>query len=113
MNEDESIRAYVQRVTESLVGIRNYGGTYDEDEFIAKILRSLTPTYKFKAMSIQETIPLTPNLSREMLIAKLTAFEAVELGEVAPKVESAFRGSTQESICTSEHKKRRLERRAW
>lgn len=56
MNEDERIRAYLQRVIEVVVGIKNCGGTSDEEEVIAKILKSLTPAYKFKSMC--STLPL-------------------------------------------------------
>lgn len=65
MKDDESIRDYVQRVTKVVVGIINCGGTYDE-EVIAKILRSLKPAYKTKALTIQETITLTTNQKRDV-----------------------------------------------
>ena len=52
MREDESIRAYSQRVNEVVVGIKNCGGTYTNKEVMVKIIRSVTPAFKAKAQMI-------------------------------------------------------------
>jgi hypothetical protein len=64
---------------EVVTGSRNYGGTFTEEEVIKKILRSMMPTYKTKVQAIEEIIQLTKDFNKEMLIAKLTTFETMEL----------------------------------
>ena len=46
MMEDESIRSYIGRISENVVGIRSHGGTKLDDEVIWKILKSLAPPFK-------------------------------------------------------------------
>jgi hypothetical protein len=69
----------VHRLTEVVAGIRNFRGTFTEDEVIRKILRSLMLAYKTKVQAIEDIIPLTKYFNREMLISKLTTFETIEL----------------------------------
>ena len=93
MKEDESIRAYSQRVNEVVACIKNCGGTYTDKEVMAKIIRSVTPTFKVKAQMIQETIPMIKDFTKEKLITKLSTYEATEFGDTAPKEESAFKAT--------------------
>ena len=46
MMEDESVRSYVGRISEIVVGIRSHGGTKSDDELIWKIFKILTPPFK-------------------------------------------------------------------
>ena len=46
MMKDESIRSYIGRISEIVVGIRSHGGTKYEDAVMWKILKSLTPPFK-------------------------------------------------------------------
>ena len=46
MMEDESIRTYVGRISEIVVGIKGCGGKKEYDEIIWKILKTLTPPFK-------------------------------------------------------------------
>ena len=46
MMEDESVRSYIGRISEIVVGIRSHGGTKLDDEVIWKILKILTPPIK-------------------------------------------------------------------
>ena len=84
MREDESIRAYSQRVNEVVASIKNCGGTYTYKEVIAKIIRSITPAFKVKPQMIQETILIIKDFTKERLITKLSTYEATEFGDVAP-----------------------------
>lgn len=114
MQDDENVRAYVQRVTEVVTRIRNSRGTYTEEEVIAKILRSLTPVYNEKVQVVEEVIPITLNFNKEMLIAKLTTFETIELQEALPKVETTFKATVHKDfIQPCEHQQRQQTCRAW
>ena len=44
MMEDESIRSYIGRISEIVVGIKSCNGSKDEDEIIWKILKNLATT---------------------------------------------------------------------
>ena len=46
MMEDESVRTYIGRILEITIGIISQGGTKKNDEFIWKILKTLTPPFK-------------------------------------------------------------------
>ena len=46
MMEDESIRSYIGRISEMVVGIQSHGGTREDDEVIWKILKIMTPRFK-------------------------------------------------------------------
>ena len=49
MGEDENITYFMQRVNELVCSIRCAGGTLEELEIVAKVIRSLPTTYKHKA----------------------------------------------------------------
>lgn len=42
---------------------------------------------------IQETIPMIKDFTKEKLITKLSTYEAIEFGDVAPKEESIFKAT--------------------
>ena len=46
MMEDESIRSFIGKISEIVVGITSLDGTKFDDEVIWKILKILTPPFK-------------------------------------------------------------------
>ena len=46
MTEDESIRRYIGKISEIVVGIKSHGGNKLDDELIWKILKILSPPFK-------------------------------------------------------------------
>ena len=73
MMEDESIRSYVWRIPEIVVGITSHDGNKFDIEVILKILKSLTPTFKSVAQMIQLMIPCTTNFTTETFLGRLEA----------------------------------------
>lgn len=59
-------------------------------EILAKILRSLPPTYKHKVATIEQ-IKTIIKMKRGMLLYKLYTFEMTKFGDALPKVETAFK----------------------
>lgn len=92
MGDDENIHPYVPKVNELVLSIRNASGKIEEDEIIAKVLRSLPPSYKHQVISIDE-IPSVTTVTRDMLVGKLVAFELSEFGESRGKSETTFKVS--------------------
>ncbi|GLJ49492.1 hypothetical protein SUGI_1048620 [Cryptomeria japonica] len=43
MGDDENIHSYMAKVNELVLGIRCVGGKIEEDEIVAKVLRSFPP----------------------------------------------------------------------
>ena len=93
MGDDENITTFMQRVNELVCGIRCAGGWLEELEIVAKVLRSFPVAYKFKDTTTEELHTLT-NVTRDMLIGKLTTFELSEFGDALPKIESVFKVTT-------------------
>ena len=89
--EDESVRRYVGRIFEIVVGITYLDGTKSKDEVIQKILKILTPPFKTVAQMIQLMIPYTTNFTKETLLGRLeaTEFDLKQYGELT-KVETTF-----------------------
>ena len=52
--EDESIRAYIGRISEITAGIKAQGGTKDDDEVIWRILKTLNTT--IQVSSLDDTV---------------------------------------------------------
>lgn len=90
MGEDENITSFILKVTKLVCGIRCVSGVLEETKFVFKVIRSLLPSYKHKASTIDEIWTIT-NVTRDMLIGKLTAFELSEFGDSLPKTKSAFK----------------------
>ena len=86
MQEDDSVRSYVERITKFVTCIKSFVGTISEDEVCYKILRSLTLTYDNKVNALEEAIPFIKDFNRETLIAKLQAFETSRLRDNFPKL---------------------------
>ena len=63
--EDESVRTYVGRISEIIVGIKSQGGTKEDDEVIWKILKTLTPPFKLVVQMIQLLISSTQDFTKE------------------------------------------------
>ncbi|GLJ42405.1 hypothetical protein SUGI_0878460 [Cryptomeria japonica] len=93
MGDDENIHSFMAKVNELVLGIRCAGGTNEEDEIVAKVLRSLSPSYKHKVIAIDEIQSVTI-VTRDVLVEKLTAFELSKFGESNRKSEITFREST-------------------
>lgn len=93
MGDDENVTTFMQRVNELVCGIRGASGKLEESEVVAKVLRSFPAAYKVKATAIEELQTIT-NVTRDMLVGKLTAFELSEFGDALPKVESKFKATT-------------------
>ena len=91
MMEDESVRSYVGRISEIVVGITSHDGKKYNDEVIWKILKSMTPPFKSVAQMIQLMIPCTANFTKETFFGRLEAaeFYLKQSGELA-KVETTF-----------------------
>jgi len=92
MSEDENITSYMKKVNELVCGIRCAGGVLDEDEIVAKVLRSLPPTYKHKVTAIKEIKSLT-TITRDQLVGKISTFKLAKFGDALPKTESAFKAN--------------------
>lgn len=92
MGKDENITSFMQKVNEFLLNIKCVGGVLEEFEIVAKVLISLSPTYKHKATAIEEIETVT-DVTRDMFIGKLVAFELREFGEAPPKFESAVKST--------------------
>ena len=75
MMEDESLRSYIGRIFEIVVGITSLGGEKYDDEVIQKILKSLTPPFKTITQMIQLMIPYTENFTKETLLGRLEVAE--------------------------------------
>ena len=75
MMEDESIRSYVGRIFDIVVGIKSHGGTKLYDEVIWRILKSLTPPLKTITQVIQLMIPCTKNFTKEIFLGRFKAAE--------------------------------------
>lgn len=53
MGEDENITSFMQKVNELVLNIRCVGGVLEESNIVAKVLRSLPPSYKHKVVAIE------------------------------------------------------------
>jgi hypothetical protein len=95
MNEDEKIVLYMQRVNELVCNIRCVSGELDEVDIIAKVLRSLPTSYKHKVSTIEE-IWMVTNVTKDMLVGNLIAFELSDFGDSFPKSEFAFKATFSE-----------------
>ncbi|GLJ49345.1 hypothetical protein SUGI_1043470 [Cryptomeria japonica] len=82
-------------MNELVLGIRSVGGKIEEDEIVAKVLRSLSP-YKHKVATIDEIWSVT-TVTRDVFIGKLAAFELSEFGKSHGKSETTFKASTSVS----------------
>ena len=71
MMQDKSVRNYIGRILEIIVGIQSHGGTNEEYEAIWKILKILTPPFKKVAQMIQLLIPCTKDFIKETLLGRL------------------------------------------
>lgn len=89
---DENITSFIDKVNELVMKIRCVGGTLEEDEISAKVLRSFPPAYKPKVVAI-DGIQSVTTITRDMLVGKLVAFELSEFGESHGKTEIAFKAS--------------------
>lgn len=89
MGEDENIISLMLKVNELVCNIRCAGGKLEESE-IAKVIRSLLASYKHKVPTIEEIRTMT-DVTKDMLIGKLSTFELSEFGDYVPKVGSAFK----------------------
>ena len=75
MMEDESIRTYIGRISKITIGIKAQGGTDDDEEFIWKILKTLTPPFKSAVQMIQLFISCTKEFTKETLLGRLEVVE--------------------------------------
>ena len=73
MMEDESIRTYIGRILETIVGIKTQGGTKEDDEVKWKILKTLTPPFKLAVQMIQLLISCTKYFTKDTLLGRLEA----------------------------------------
>ena len=73
--EDESIRTYVGRISEIIVGIRSQGRTKEDDEVIWKILKSLIPFFKSVVQMIQLLISCTKDFTKKILFGRIEVVE--------------------------------------
>lgn len=89
MRKDEIITSYMQKMNELVCNIRYVGGKLKESKIVAKVFKSL---YKHKVVAIEE-IKTVIEVTRDMLIGKLSSFEMSEFGDSLPKVESAFKAT--------------------
>ncbi|GLJ40342.1 hypothetical protein SUGI_0829440 [Cryptomeria japonica] len=96
MGEDENIDSFMAKVNGIVLGIRCVGGTIEEDEIVAKVLRYFPPTYKHKVVSIDEIQSVT-TVTTDMLVGKIIAFQMSEFGESHGKSKTIFRASTSVS----------------
>lgn len=92
MGDDENIHSFMAKVNDLVLGIRCAGGTIEEDEIVAKVLRSFLPSYKHKVVAIDEIYSVTI-VTRDMLVGKLVAFELSEFGKSHEKSETTFKAS--------------------
>lgn len=90
MGEDENITFFLSKVNELMCNIRCVGWVLEESEIVAKVLRSLPLACKHKVATIEEIWTMT-NVTRDMLIGKLAAFEWSDFGDSLPNIESAFK----------------------
>lgn len=90
MREEENISTFMDKVNDLFMNIKCAGGTLEEDEIVAKVLRSLPPAYKHTVVAIDEIKSVT-TMNRDMLVGNLTAFDLSEFGESHGKSETTFR----------------------
>lgn len=74
MGEDENINTFMVKVNDLFLSIRCVGGTLEEDEIVAKVLRYFPPTYKHKVATIDEIQSVTI-MPRYMMVGKIAEFE--------------------------------------
>lgn len=74
---------------------RCVSGSLEKDNIVAKVLRSLPTSYKYKVATIDEIQSVTI-VTRDMLVGKLAAFELSKFGESHGNSETAFRASAFE-----------------
>lgn len=70
MREDENISSFMAKVNDLVLNIRCAGGFLEEDEIVAKVLRSLPLAYKHKVITIDEIQTVT-TVTRDMLVGKI------------------------------------------
>ncbi|GLJ13134.1 hypothetical protein SUGI_0205960 [Cryptomeria japonica] len=92
MGDDENIHSYMDKVNDLVLSIRSVGGKIEEDEIVAKVLRSLPPTYKHKVAAIDEIRSVT-TVTRDVLVGKLAAFKLSKFGESCGKSKTTFKAS--------------------
>ena len=91
MMEDESMRSYVGRISEIVVGITSHDGKKSNNEVMWKILKILTPPFKTVAQMIQLMIPCTTNFTKETLLGRLEAIVLdLKQSEELATVETTF-----------------------
>ncbi|GLJ22097.1 hypothetical protein SUGI_0414300 [Cryptomeria japonica] len=90
MGEDVNITSFMQRVNDLVLNIICTSEVLEEYEIVAKVLRSLPPSYKHKVDAIEE-IRTMIDVTRDILIRKLVSFEVSKFGEVPPKYEFSFK----------------------
>lgn len=83
------------KMNDLVMNIRCVSGTLEEDEIVAKELRSLSLAYKHKIIATNEICSVT-TMARDMLVRKITLFELREFGESHGKYETVFRASVSE-----------------
>lgn len=80
MGDDENIHSFMAKVNDIVLGIRCASGTIEEDEIVAKVMRSFPPAYKHKVGAIDEIQSVT-TVTRDMMVGKIYAFQMSEFGE--------------------------------
>ena len=73
MGEDKNMSSYILKINVIVCGISCTGGILDEDEVVARVLKSLPPAYDNKVAAIKETRTVT-TVTREKLVRNLIVF---------------------------------------
>lgn len=90
MGDNENIHSYMTKLNDHVLGITCFSGKIEEDQIVAKVLRSLPPTYKQKVATIDEIWSVT-TITRDMLFGKITTFELRKFGESHGKSMISFK----------------------
>ena len=75
MMEDEFLRTYIGRILEITIGIKAQGETKDDNEFLWKILKTLTLPFKSLVQMIQLLISCTKDFTKEKFLGRLEVVE--------------------------------------
>ena len=98
MGEDKNMSSYILKINVIVCGISCTGSILDEDEVVARVLKSLPPPYDNKVAAI-EGIRTVTTVTREKLVRNLIVFELNALADAQPKNEKAFKAAvTQKNI---------------
>lgn len=113
MGKDENITSFMHKVNELVCIIRCASGKLEESKLVTEVLKSLPASYKQKVIAIEKIWTMT-NVTRDMSIGKLSAFELSEFDDSLPKVEFAFKttifGNDKQRFDPGESYSRRISR---